>query len=177
MIAAENKYTRIEYERRFIVAPNADWQRDIAPYAKTLDDKYLHDSRLRLRVMTDCDSGRRVIKLSKKEASDSPYCCTISRILLSPRELELFDALPGNRLRKTRHYHEYQGRVFALDVFADELTGLVLCEIEANNLDELLAIQPPPYAQREVTEDSFFTSGNLCRLSRAELQQKLALMN
>lgn len=170
----ELKYSRIEYERRFLVSPHADWRNVIAPYSKTFEDKYLRNSRLRLRVLTDSDTGRRIIKLNKKSESDSPYFQTISRILLSPREYELFDSLAGDRLTKTRHYHIYQGRVFSLDVFAGELAGLVLCETEAENLDELMTIAPPAYVQQEVTEDPFFTGGNLCRVTRAELLHKLA---
>lgn len=172
----ETKYTRIEYERRFLVSPHADWQRVIAPYSKTLEDKYLRHSRLRLRVLTDSDTGRRIIKLNKKSASDSPYFQTISRILLAPNEYELLAGLAGDWLTKTRHYHRDQGRVFSLDVFAGELEGLVLCETEAESLAELMAIQPPPYASCEVTEDLFFTGGELCRTTREALQDKLATM-
>ena len=176
MNRAETKYTRIEYERRFLVSPHADWQLVIEPDAKTLEDKYLRHSRLRLRVLTDSDTGWQIIKLNKKSASDSPYFQTISRILLAPSEYELLACLAGDRITKTRHYHNYQGRVFSLDVFAGELEGLVLCETEAESLAELMAVQPPPYILCEVTEDPFFTGGNLCRIRREELLHKLATL-
>src|SRR3954453_12930527 len=121
MDTEETKYTRVEYERRFLVSPQADWRSLIQPYSKTFEDKYLQNSRLRLRILTDSDTGRRIIKLTKKLVSDSPYFQTIGRILLSPGEYELFDALPGDRLRKTRYYHIHQGRVFSIDVFEGEL--------------------------------------------------------
>lgn len=82
--------------------------------------------------------------------------------------------MPGNRLRKTRYYHIHQDRVFSIDVFEGELEGLILCETEAEGLEELMAIQPPAYARYEVTEDLFFTGGNLCRTTRAELLRKLS---
>lgn len=146
----------------------------VEPYSKSFEDKYLRNSRLRLRVLTDSDTGRRIIKLTKKLESDSPYFQTISRILLSPGEYEIFDTLPGDRLRKTRHYHVHQGRVFSIDVFEGELDGLILCETEAEGLEELMSIQPPAYVRHEVTEDPFFTGGNLCRTTRAELLRKLS---
>jgi CYTH domain-containing protein len=170
----ETKYTRLEYERRFLVSPQADWRRAVEPYSKTFEDLYLRPGRLRLRILTDSDTGRRLIKLNKKFDSDSPYFRKISRILLSPEEHELFATLPGDRLEKTRHYHLDRGRVFSIDVFTGELDGLVLCETEADGLEELLSIQPPAYASHEVTKDPFFTGGNLCRTSRAELLRKLA---
>lgn len=170
----ETKYTRVEYERRFLVSSQADWRSAVEPYSKTFEDKYLQHSRLRLRVLTDSDTGRRLIKLTKKFESESPYFQRIGRILLSPGEYEIFSALPGDRLRKTRYYHMDRGRVFSIDVFEGELDGLVLCETEADGLEELMAIQPPAFAGHEVTEDPFFTGGNLCRTTRAKLVRKLS---
>lgn len=168
------KYSRIEYERRFLVAPEIDWKSFVAAYSKTYEDKYLSHARLRLRILTDSDSRRQLIKLTKKYESDSPYFQMITTIILSPKEYEVFDRLEGNRLTKTRYYHYQQERVFSIDVFENELDGLVLCETESDSLAELMNAEPPVFARREVTEDSFFTGGNLCRATRAELLQKLS---
>jgi CYTH domain-containing protein len=170
----ETKYTRVEYERRFLVSPHADWRSVVANYSKKLEDKYLRGTRLRLRLLTDSDTGRQIIKLNKKFDSASPYFQTISRILLSPNEYQRFDGIEGDRLSKTRYYHNDLGRVFSIDVFEGELTGLVLCEVEADCLHDLMLIEPPDYAQHEVTEDPFFTGGNLCLTTRAELLRKLS---
>jgi CYTH domain-containing protein len=175
MDSEDMKYTRIEYERRFFVSPQADWRSLVEPYSKTFEDKYIQPGRLRLRILTDSDTGRRLIKLTKKFESESPYFRKIGRILLSQDEYEFFDALPGDRLRKTRYYHLDRGRVFSIDVFEGELDGLVLCETEASGLDELMSIQFPAYARPEVTADPFFTGGKLCRTTRAELLRKLAV--
>ncbi|MEA2602730.1 MAG: hypothetical protein QOF89_3722 [Acidobacteriota bacterium] len=176
MDAEEIKYTRVEYERRFLVLPQEDWRSAVEPYAKTFEDKYLRNTRLRLRIQTDTDTGRRLIKLTKKLESESPYFQRIGRILLSPDEYELLAELEGDRLNKTRHYHLDRGQVFSIDVFEGELDGLVLCETEADGLEELMSIQAPAYTRREVTEDPFFTGGNLCRTTRAELLRKIALL-
>ncbi len=171
---AEAKYTRVEYERRFLVPTRTNWRSAVEPYSKIFEDKYLRDTRLRLRVLTDTDTGRRVIKLNKKAESPSPYFQTISRILLSPGEHKLFDSLAGDRLKKERHYHHHLGRVFSIDVFEGELDGLILCETEAEGMDDLMSAQFPAFAAHEVTEDPFFTGGNLCRTTRADLLRKLA---
>src|SRR5262245_43446981 len=122
--ADEARYSRIEYERRFLVSPSSDWRSCAEPYFKTFEDKYLSDSRLRLMVLTDSDTGRRINKLTKKNESSSPYFCAINRILLSNREFESLDALDGYRLNKRRYYHHCKGRIFSIDVFEGELTGL-----------------------------------------------------
>jgi CYTH domain-containing protein len=170
----ELKYTRVEYERRFLVSPHSDWRSAVESYSKTFEDKYLCHARLRLRILTDSDTRRRIIKLTKKFESTSPYFQTISRILLSPSEYELLDDLEGDRLKKIRHYHNYCDQVFSVDVFEGELDGLVLCEVEAEGIEELMLVEPPPYVKYEVTEDTFFTGGNLCRTTRAELLRKLS---
>lgn len=177
MDTEESKYTRVEYERRFLVSPHTDWRGSVESYSKTFDDKYLRHARLRLRILTDSDSGRQIFKLTKKLESVSPYFRTTSRILLSPSEHELLDGLEGDRLKKNRYYHNYQGRVFSIDAFEGELDGLVLCEIEAGGIEELMLAAPPAYAKYEVTEDAFFTGGNLCRTTRAELLCKLDAVN
>jgi CYTH domain-containing protein len=175
MDTEESKYTRVEYERRFLVSTHSNWRSAVESYSKTFEDKYLRHARLRLRILTDSDTGRRIIKLTKKFESASAYFQTISRILLSPSEYQLLDGLEGDRLRKVRHYHNYRGRVFSIDVFEGVLEGLVLCEIEAEGIEELMLAEPPAYVKCEVTEDAFFTGGNLCRTTRTELLRKLGV--
>jgi CYTH domain-containing protein len=175
MDTEESKYTRVEYERRFLVSTHSNWRSAVESYSKTFEDKYLRHARLRLRILTDSDTGRRIIKLTKKFESASAYFQTISRILLSPSEYQLLDGLEGDRIRKVRHYHNYHGRVFSIDVFEGELDGLILCEIETEGIEELMRAEPPAYVKYEVTEDAFFTGGNLCRTTRAELLRKLGV--
>ncbi|HEX5733973.1 MAG TPA: hypothetical protein VF131_14155 [Blastocatellia bacterium] len=176
MDSEETKYTRVEYERRFLVSPHTDWRSLVEPYSKRFEDKYLRNTRLRLRFLTDNDTGRQLLKLNKKFDSASPYFRTISRILLSPSEYQIFGGMEGDQLNKTRFYHHYLGRVFSVDVFEGELEGLVLCETEADSLEELMEARPPEYARQEVTKDPFFTGGHLCRAMRADLLGKLAAL-
>ncbi len=174
MDSVETKYTRVEYERRFLVAPISNWKSFIEPHTKRLQDKYLRNTKLRLRQVTDSRTGRTLIKLNKKFDSDSPYFQTISRILLSINEYNLLAKIDGDQLNKTRYYHNYLGQMFAIDVFEGELEGLVLCETEAENLDELMSVELPSYVKKEVTEDLFFTGGNLCRTTWSELMVQLS---
>lgn len=147
---------------------------NIGPYSKTLEDKYLRGTQLRLRIMKNSDSDRQIIKLTKKSESNSPFYQTISRILLSLDEYSLFNSLEGERLNKVRYYHLYLGRIFSIDVFEGELSGLILCETEAENLENLMSAEPPAYARYEVTTDPFFKGGNLCRTTHTELERKLS---
>jgi CYTH domain-containing protein len=176
MNTKECQYTRVEYKRSFLVAPTAKWRVGIAPYAKTHVDKYLCNTQLRLRVMTDTDTGRQLLKLNKKGDSVSPYFRIISRILLSQDEYKTLNMLDGAWLRKTRYYHTNNDHLFSIDVYEGELEGLILCKTEADCLENLLRISPPEYITQEVTEDIFFTGGNLCRTTQSALQAKLATL-
>lgn len=170
------KYSRIEYARRFLVAQTSDWKQFIETFSKRHEDKYLNGTRLRLRIQTDLDSGRQLIKLTKKYESDSPYFRQINTILLTPEELEIFDRLEGKRVRKIRFYHHHKTRVFSIDVFENELRGLLICETEQPTLEDLMKAEPPPYARIEVTENPFFTGANLANASAAELSKQLSAL-
>lgn len=172
----EETYTRVEYERRFLVSPLVDWRNLVEPYSKSFEDQYLLNTRLRLRLLTDSDSGRQLIKLTKKAVSSSPYFCTISRILLSQSEYTLLSSLASRPLKKRRYYHHHHDRVFSIDVFEGELEGLILCETEADSLEKLMQAEPPAYVEQEVTEDEFFTGGKLSEITQEELRRKLSVL-
>lgn len=170
------KYTRAEYERRFLVAPGSPWRDLVEPYSKTFEDLYIRHTRLRVRTMSESSTGQEFIKLTKKLESASPYVQRIGSIPLSPMEYAFLSDLKGETINKVRYYHFHHGNVFAIDVFQGDLAGLVLCEVEAGSLEELMRIEAPDYVLGEVTENPFFTGGNLCRTSRADLTRTLAAL-
>ena len=184
-------YTRLEFERKFLVdRARLDFQ-ELESYSKFLEDVYFDFGRLRLRRQTDSDTGLVKFKLTKKldlqpeivEASDGVLAVHprpsspaapghVRRIVstwLSEPEYAAFIALPGRFLRKRRHYFKPKGLSYGVDVFEDPLAGLVTCEFEGENEEELFSIPPPHFATREVTNDPFFTGGSLCRISAPEL--------
>lgn len=168
------KYARLEIERRFLVdrarAP------DLRPLPFSLiEDLYIDGGRLRLRTLTDSRTGARTFKLGKKYAGGDPMAAPITNLYLTQAEHATFAGLPGAPLSKVRHRLEHARTTFSsVDVFLGELQGLVLCESEAATREAALALKVPPWAAREVTDDPFFTGGNLCRVSAAELKRRLA---
>lgn len=158
-------YTRMEYERRFLVDPASDWKRWTKPYSRRIEDRYLSCGRLRVRAMTNLDTPRVIYKLTKKFESPMPDRQPVVNIYLSEPEWRELRQLPGNDLVKVRYYHEYEGRVFSVDEFTGKLQGMVLCETEADSAEELAAIQFPHYATKEVTGELRFTGGDLARRS------------
>ncbi|MFL6373102.1 MAG: hypothetical protein ACJ73D_00400 [Pyrinomonadaceae bacterium] len=167
------KYSRVEYERRWLVRPAADWRQLVEPYSKHLHDRYIDHTRLRLRYLTNSDTGPQPCKLGKKYASRSPYKQPIVGIELSRDETSLLEALPARTITKRRYYFHRRDDIFSIDVFEEDLAGLVICEFEAESIDALMAVEPPDFLTVEVTNDIFFTGGSLCRITASELKEKL----
>lgn len=162
------RYAKLELERRWLVDPARLPDLSEAAFRR-IDDLYLDGGRLRLRAIAHPD-GVRELKLGKKYERTHPAGGPITTLYLTEGEHETFASLPGARLVKRR----YAVDGFSLDIFEGALTGLVLAEVEVDSPADLSAIVPPPWARREVTEDPFFTGGNLCRARAEDLRAKLA---
>jgi hypothetical protein len=189
-------YTRLEFERKFLVDPSRLDSKALERYSKLLEDRYFDFGRLRLRRQADSDTGLVKFKLTKKfdllsetsgrsavmlpevpQASSSVAPGYVRRIVsmwLSEAEYAALRMLPGQQMRKRRHYFKTEGLSFGVDVFEGALEGLMICEFEGENEQELFSIQPPPFATVEVTLDPFFTGGNLCRTSAEKFSRKMA---
>ena len=167
------KYAELEIERRFIVPKHLC--PDLADRAfKLITDRYISDSRLRLRAMVPSDGGPAEFKFCKKYESTSALAAPIVNIYLDANEHEILSRLPGKQLRKCRYRIDHAAKVFALDVFLDELDGLLICEVEAATVSAIRELQLPSWAAIEVTKDAFFIGGNLCQMSAAELNERLS---
>ena len=166
-------YARWEHERRFLVrAEDAGFLSD-RPWSRLIEDRYLSCGRLRLRKLTDSDSGVATFKLTKKYPSDSALSQPIVTILLSSDEHAALRELEGADLRKRRFYDRVLGRLFSTDVFEGPLTGLVLCSVETDTLQELERVALPRYVGPEVTHDPFFCGGRLCVATAGEVERAL----
>lgn len=167
------KYARWERERKYVAWPEGIPHVLGRPYW-TIEDRYLWCGRLRLRAITESDTGRQTFKLCKKFPNSSPWSAPIVNIYLSREEHSGLTILPGTDMVKRRYHDRFDGHTFGIDVFNGELAGLVLCEIEAPTVEALHRIAFPPYAAHEVTGDAFFAGGNLCTVSGAALRHRLA---
>ena len=64
-------------------------------------------------------------------------------------------------IEKTRYTLPWAGKVWTIDVFSGENEGLVLAEVELNSQDE--AVEKPPWAGVEVSDDPRYYNANLVR--------------
>jgi CYTH domain-containing protein len=160
----------LEVERRFLVThcPNLAEQS-----SRLLTDHYVTDTRLRLRSSIPRDGSPAEFKLCKKYEPIAPSAGPIVNVYLTEHEYSILSDMPTQRVCKRRYHLEHEGITFALDVFLEELEGLMLCETEGVSLELLNAVRFPPWATIEVTDDEFFTGGNLSKLTNAELRERL----
>jgi len=166
MTSSQPKYSRMEYERKWLVRPGALELVNPKPFARRFLDRYLDCGRLRLRAVEESDGHPTRYKLTKKYPAESPDAQAIVSVFLSLEEYEALRALPGRDLVKTRRYDEVRGCVFSVDIFDGVHAGLVLCEVEAELMEELARVEPPPYVLREVTHEVAYT-GRALAVDRA----------
>jgi adenylate cyclase len=64
---------------------------------------------------------------------------------------ELWPLTEGRRLRKTRHLVKGEGETIEVDVYGDELDGLVVGEVEFDSEESSQRFEPPRWLGQEVT--------------------------
>lgn len=158
---AQPKYSRMEYERRWLVRQGPLDLVNPRPFSRRLFDRYLECGRLRLRAIEESDGLPTRYKLTKKYPADSLEAHPIVSVFLSREEYEGLRALPGRELVKTRRYDQVGEWLFAVDAFEAPHEGLVLCEIEAESPEELARVVLPPYVVRDVTHEIAYTGVTL----------------
>jgi CYTH domain-containing protein len=150
------KYARPERERRFVVTEVPE----PLEHGRLIEDRYLDGGTLRLRAVRG--DGAPVYKLTQKvRAGVGPAEVSITNLYLSEDEYRMLVALPGSDLVKTRSL--CQG--FAVDVFHGPLEGLVLAELEVEDLQAELDL--PDWICCEVTHDDTFSGGALASRTSA----------
>ncbi len=171
-ISALPKYAVLENERRFLVDPGQG--PDLTGLSfRHIVDRYLSGTRLRLRSITDSVTGAVEFKFCKKYLSDDPVSGPIVNMYLSPEEHAALMIVPAQVIIKRRYQITFDGQVFGLNVFEGALDGLVLCEAEADSQAAILAVKFPPWVGREVTDEAFFTGGELSQTGTSELAARL----
>ena len=169
------KYACLEVERRYLLkrmpedvpAVTGGW---------LITDRYLPNTRLRLRKMESITGIDVVYKLTQKYRSETQnaYETTITNLYLTEAEYNIFQPLEANVLRKRRYPYSAQNQNFSIDVFEGRHQGLVLAEMEVESKTGVDALALPLFVLKDVTEDPFFTGGNLVTMTDEEFKQGLS---
>ena len=97
----------------------------------------------------------------------------MTNIYLTSAEYDLLRTLGGRPIVKRRYAYPHAGLMFSVDVFEQQLAGLVLAEVELADERAAESVTLPDFAIADVTEEPFFTGGALAKTTTEQLEQAL----
>lgn len=94
-------------------------------------------------------------------------------IPLITEEFDELATLQGKRVRKIRHYYCEDGITYEVDVFQDDLLGLVLVDVEFSSNEAKASFVAPTWFGADVTQEKFVAGGVLCGKSYENISEQL----
>ncbi|HII39444.1 TPA: adenylate cyclase [Candidatus Micrarchaeota archaeon] len=94
-------------------------------------------------------------------------------ITLTPVEYHALSQIDGKKLHKHRYAYSRDGRTAEVDVFQNELKGLVLADFEFKTREEKEAFAPPDWCGADVTHETFVAGGMLCGKKYSDVEAQL----
>ena len=169
------KYACLEVECRYLLSQIPDDLLD-NPQGWLITDHYFPNTRLRLRHMQSLSGDDYIYKLTQKYRSEiqNAYETTITNVYLTEAEYNHFEALEAKILKKKRYPYSLPNFSLSIDVFEDRHQGLILAEMEVEKKADADELVLPSFVLQDVTEDPFFTGGNLVTMTDEEFRQGLS---
>ena len=114
-------------------------------------------------------------EITKKEPVDENDKSEMQEdtVPLTEEEFKTLSTVDGKRTRKLRYYYNHNGRIAEVDVFQDNLKGLVLVDFEFETSEEKTAFTIPDFCLTEVTQEEFIAGGMVCGKSYEDLIEDL----
>jgi CYTH domain-containing protein len=94
-------------------------------------------------------------------------------IELSRAEYDALAAAPGKKVHKLRYEYQIAGSPAEIDVFQDELAGLVLIDFEFSSSEEKATFTMPDMCLADVTQEAFIAGGKLAGRQYADIASEL----
>jgi CYTH domain-containing protein len=169
------KYACLEVECRFLLNKIPEALLD-NPKGWLMTDRYFPNTRLRLRHMQSLSGNENIYKLTQKYPSETQnaYETIITNVYLTEAEYNHFEVLEAKIIKKKRYPYPLQSYSLSIDVFEGRHEGLILAEMELEKKAGVDEFVLPSFVLREVTEDPFFTGGNLATMTDEEFRQGLS---
>ncbi len=96
---------------------------------------------------------------------------------LKEEEFKALEKLDGKKLRKIRYSYKTENYEAEIDVFQDDLKGLVVVDVEFEVEDEKDNFEMPEFCLAEVTQEKFIAGGMLCGKSYEDIEEDLKKFN
>jgi CYTH domain-containing protein len=169
------KYSCLETECRYLLKEIPD---DLLETTSgwLITDRYFPNTRLRLRHMKSVSRNENIFKLTQKYRSETQnvYETTITNMYLTEEEYNHLEPLEAKIIQKKRYPYNVQNHHFSIDIFVGRHQGLILAEREFKEESEWSEIAVPVFGLKDVTDDPFFTGGNLVMMTDEEFTQGLS---
>lgn len=94
-------------------------------------------------------------------------------IPLTQEEFEDLALIPGKRLRKIRYVYTENDTQFEIDIFQDDLKGLVIVDVEFTSNEAKALFTAPEWVLADVTQDAFIAGGMLCGKKYTDIEPEL----
>lgn len=152
----------VEVERKFLLDLN-DLPADITLRADVFElvQTYINYSpEIRVRKVND-NYYYFTIKLPKDNIGLSRE--EIEFLITEEEYDELLEKQVGNTIYKTRYQFYEESNLIAVDVYSHDLTGLVVVEVEFENVNQSEGYNPPKWFGKEITSDLRYKNASLAR--------------
>lgn len=128
-----------------------------------------------LRIRRNGD-GKTITKKSPLNIKDKSIQIE-QTISLSDHEFEALSQINGKRVHKTRYSYTYKNTIIEVDIFLEDLAGLVLIDFEFMNEEDKNNFQAPNFCLAEVTQEKFLAGGMLAGKSYEDIEKDLRTFN
>jgi len=92
---------------------------------------------------------------------------------LTADEFADLEKLEGKRVTKTRYFYKENDTNYEIDVFQDNLKGLILVDVEFQSKKEKSNFKAPEWFLADVTQEDFIAGGMLCGKHYDDIREKL----
>lgn len=106
--------------------------------------------------------------------SSEQYEDTIS---LTEEEFLVLENLPSKKSSKIRYYCNYEGLKAEIDIFQDDLFGLVTVDFEFKEKKDKDSFKMPYFCLVDITQDKIFAGGMICGKKYADIENHLNKLN
>jgi len=145
----------LEIERKFLV-DHEKWRQVVKPVGAHFRQGYLlNDNKRTIRIRVAGEEGFITIKGATSGITRKEYEYKIP----AKEGIEMLDAFAESEVEKTRYRIEFAGKLWEVDEFAGDNTGLIMAEIELEN--EAEAFEKPIWVTIEVSDDTRYYNSNL----------------
>ncbi len=170
-----DKTYRTELRRKFLIETLPEPLTRASRHLQIFDN-YIAGTRMRIRSVRDPESKEWSWILQQRIPAeiDGRMAVKVSEIHLNEDEHEVLSVFEGAEVRKNRYFHEFDRRLFLIDLYLGELWGLNIASAEFPDEVSFTEYEPPPFAVFEITNDPFFHGDELVLKKFEDVRKEVA---